>query len=293
MSPVITAFLALACLTMYHLEASAVVDASAHQKAMGTSIGDIGSKSPSRSRSNSAPTPSRAASPAASPVASPTPSLGSGVQAVNLGSAENFAILSLTGVTNIPTSAVTGNVGASPITGAAILISCTEVSGTIYSVDAAGPSPCAIINPSFLRTAVGDMMIAYGDASGRSNGLVINLGAGLLSGLTLSSGTYRWSTAVKITGDITLQGTSTDVFIFQVAGTLKTASGVNIILSGGVQAKNVFWVTTGAVTIGTTSHFEGTVLGATSISLLTGASIKGRLLAQTAVNLQMNVVTLP
>jgi hypothetical protein len=64
-------------------------------------------------------------------------------------------------------------------------------------------------------------------------------------------------------------------------------------LTGGAQAKNIFWQVAGAVTFGTTSHFEGNILGQTGINLQTGASINGRMLAQTAVTLQMNTVTKP
>jgi cytoskeletal protein CcmA (bactofilin family) len=84
-----------------------------------------------------------------------------------------------------------------------------------------------------------------------------------------------------------------DVFIFQVAGTLTMASAVKVILTGGVQAKNIYWVAAGAVTLGTTSHFEGNILGKTGINLQTGATMNGRMLAQTAVTLEMNTVVKP
>jgi cytoskeletal protein CcmA (bactofilin family) len=71
------------------------------------------------------------------------------------------------------------------------------------------------------------------------------------------------------------------------------SSAVRITLAGGAQAKNIFWQTAGAVTLGTTSHFEGNILSQTSISLKTGASINGRMMAQTALTLQMNTVTQP
>ena len=71
------------------------------------------------------------------------------------------------------------------------------------------------------------------------------------------------------------------------------SSAVKIILSGGAQAKNIYWQVADAVTLGTTSHFEGIVLGMTGINMLTGATINGRMLAQTAVTLQMNTVTRP
>jgi hypothetical protein len=211
---------------------------------------------------------------------------------VNLRMAGNFVILSKSGITNVPTSGITGDIGTSPITGAAIGVTCTEVVGTIYSVNAAGPS-CRVINASRLTTAVLNMQTAYTDAAGRSKPNYLNLGAGNIGGKTLKPGLYKWTSAVVIPTDFTISGGPNDVWIFQVAGTLKMSSAKKIILAGGAQAKNIFWQVSGAVTLGTTSHFEGIILGKTGINLQTGASINGRLLAQTAVTLQSNTVTKP
>jgi len=212
---------------------------------------------------------------------------------VNLGVAGDFVILSKTGITNVYKSTITGDIGSSPITGAAVLVSCAEVTGTIYTVDAAGPLPCRVTNATRLTTAVGDMQTAYTDAAGRSNPDFLNLGAGNIGGKTLTAGLYKFTSAVVIPTDITLTGSSTDVWIFQISGTLKMSSAVRITLAGGAQAKNIFWQTSGAVTLGTTSHFEGNILSQTGINLKTGASINGRMLAQTAVTLQMNTVVKP
>jgi hypothetical protein len=212
---------------------------------------------------------------------------------VNLGVAGNFVVLSKSGITNVYKSAITGDIGSSPITGAAIHVTCAEVTGSIYAVNAAGPLPCSIIDASRLTTAVSDMQTAYTDAAGLSNPDFLNLGAGDIGGKTLTPGLYKWTTSLLIPTDITLEGSSNDVWIFQVAGTLNMSSSVRITLSGGAQAKNIFWQTAGAVTLGTTSHFEGIILGATGINLQTGASINGRMMAQTAVTLQMNTVTQP
>ena len=213
--------------------------------------------------------------------------------AVNLGLAGKFVILSKSGITNVYKSAVTGDIGTSPITGAAIGLTCAEVTGAIYSVNAAGPLPCTITNASRLTSSVSNMQTAYTDAAGRSNPNFVNLGGGNIGGKTLTAGLYTWTSALVIPTDVTISGGPNDVWIFQVAGTLTMSSAVNIKLAGGAQAKNIFWQTTGAVTLGTTSHFEGTILSATGINLQTGASINGRLLAQTAVTLQMNTVTKP
>ena len=212
---------------------------------------------------------------------------------VLLASAGDFVILSKSGITDVFKSTITGNVGSSPITGAAILVTCAEVTGTIYSVDAAGPLPCTVTNATKLTAAVGDMLTAYNDAAGRINPDFLNVGAGSIGGETLTPGLYKWTSGVTIPTDVTISGGPNDVWIFQVAGTLTMSSAVRITLIGGAQAKNIFWAAAGAVTFGTTSHFEGNILGATGINLQTGASINGRMLAQTAVTLQMNTITTP
>jgi predicted acyltransferase (DUF342 family) len=98
---------------------------------------------------------------------------------------------------------------------------------------------------------------------------------------------------VTIPTDLTLSGAATDVWIFKVAGTLDMASAKSVILAGGASAKNIFWQVSGAVTIGTGTHFKGIILGQTSITMGTNSSINGRLLAQTAVNLDATTVTQP
>ncbi|MFT5250454.1 MAG: 6,7-dimethyl-8-ribityllumazine synthase, partial [bacterium] len=212
---------------------------------------------------------------------------------VDLNAAEDFAILSKSGITNVPPSVITGNVGTSPITGAALLLTCAQVDGAIYTVTAAGPLPCREMNPSLLTTAVLNMQAAYTDAAGRTAPDITNLGAGVIGGQTFGGGLYKWASTLVIASDINLLGGKDDVWIFQVAGTFNMSTAAKIILKGEAQAKNIFWQVSGAVTLGTTSHFEGTLLGATSIAVQTGATVNGRLLAQTAVTLQMNTVTIP
>ena len=220
----------------------------------------------------------------------PAPGNGTNPATVNLLTAGTFEILTTTGVTSVHPSVITGDVGASPITGAAIGLNCSEVTGTIYTVDAAGPQPCAVPAASKLTTAVNDMRTAYNDAAGRLNPDFLNLGAGNIGGRTLTAGLYKWTSAVSIPTNITIKGASTDIFIFQVGGTLNVSSNVIITLTGGVQAKNIFWQTTDAVTLGTSSQFKGNILGKTNIAVQTSASVTGRLLAQTAVTLQVNAV---
>jgi len=214
------------------------------------------------------------------------------IKGVNLGAAGNFVILSKTGITSVYKSTINGDIGTSPITGGTMVVSCGEVTGNVFSVDAAGPA-CKATSATMLTSAIGDMQTAYTDAAGRSDPDFLNWGAGNIGGKTLTPSLYKWTTALNIPTDIAISGSRTDVFIFKVAGTLKLSSGIRITLAVGVQAKNIFWVVSDAVTFGTTSHFEGNILGMTGINMQTGATINGRMLAQTAVTLQMNTVTPP
>ena len=216
---------------------------------------------------------------------------------VALGTSGNFAILAQSTVTNVPTSAITGNLGLSPaaasyITGfvptkVGTYWTSPQVVGGIFAADNDAPTP------SNLTTAVADMQTAYTDAAGRPSPNFLNLGAGSIGGLTLVPGLYKWASSLTIPADIALVGAANDVWIFQVTGDLTLSSAKAMAMSGGGQPKNVFWQVAGAVNLGTTSHAEGIVLCKTAIVLGTGASINGRLLAQTAVNLASNAVTQP
>jgi hypothetical protein len=138
------------------------------------------------------------------------------------------------------------------------------------------------------------MEAAYTDAAGRPAG-TLDLGGGTLSGDNLVPGTYTWTSFpnVDIKGDITLTGTATDVWIFQIPGTLDLESATQVKLAGGARAQNIFWQVAGAVTIKTTAHLEGIILGQTSIALQTDASMKGRALAQSEVALDSNAIIVP
>jgi hypothetical protein len=224
---------------------------------------------------------------------------GSGsVATVNLGTAANYVILAKSGISTVPTSAVTGDLGVSPaaatsITGFSLTVDSTnkfstspQVTGKVYASDYAAPTPAN------LTTAVGDMETAFTDAAGRAAG-VTELGAGNIGGMTLAPGVYKWGTGLMIPTDVTLKGSATGVWIFQIAKDLTMSSAVKVLLSGGALPKNVFWQVAGLVDLGTTAHCEGVVLTKTAVTLRTGASINGRLLAQTAVNIDSSMVVAP
>jgi len=222
-----------------------------------------------------------------------------GPPAVNLRSAANFTILAETGVTNVATSAITGNIGLSPtaataITGSSLVMdpsgtfsTSTQVTGKIYAASYASPTP------SMLTTAIGDMQTAYLDASGRTLPDFVNLGSGEIGGLTLQPGLYQWTTGVTVSSAPTFSGGSTDTWILQVAGTLNMASGQTMLLAGGANPQNIVWAVASGVTLGTTSHFEGVLLGKTGITVETGGSMNGRALAQTLVALQQATLVPP
>ena len=142
--------------------------------------------------------------------------------------------------------------------------------------------------------ATNDVITAYNDAASRAPPDFLNLGAGEIGGLTLARGLYKWTTSVTVTAaDATISGSSTDVWIFQTTGSLSVANGKKVTLVGGALAKNVFWQVALGSNVGTTGHLEGIVLSKTTGVLQTGASMNGRILAQTAVTFDKVTLTQP
>ncbi len=207
-------------------------------------------------------------------------------------------ILAKSGISTVPISAVTGNIGVSPaaatlITGFSLIADSTnvfsispQVTGKAYAADYAVPTP------SNLTTAIGDMQLAYTDAAGRAP-TVTELGAGNIGGKTLTPGVYKWGTGLLIPTSVILTGSATDVWVFQIAKNLTVSNATSVSLTGGAVAKNVFWQVAGLVDFGTTAHFEGVILTQTSINMRTGASVNGRLMAQTAVTIASSTVVGP
>lgn len=216
---------------------------------------------------------------------------------VSLGSSGNYVVLAKSAISNVPTSAITGDVAVSPaaatyITGFALTKAgaawtSPQVAGSVFAADNDVPTP------NNLTTAIGAMQTAYTDAAGRTSPDHVNLGAGAIGGLTLTPGLYRWNSTVTVPIDVTLSGGPNDIFIFQITGDLKMSAATAMKLVGGAQAKNVFWQVAGFVELGTTSHAEGIVLAQTKITFGKGASIHGRLFAQTAISLAASAVTSP
>lgn len=221
--------------------------------------------------------------------------------ALDMASSGNYVILSKAGISDTSGSVVTGNMGASPVTATAItnfalnvdasgdFSTAPNVNGNIYAADYVGGAD----TPGKLTTAIANMETAYTDAAGRTNPDYTEYGAGNIGGATLYPGLYKWGTGVLIPTTVYLSGSSTDVWIFQIAQDLVMSSNISVIMLGGAKPENVYWQVAGAVTIGTDSHFEGVILCATAVDIQTRASVDGRIYAQTAVTLDDSVIAQP
>lgn len=238
-----------------------------------------------------------------------TAAASSSLAPVNLGTAEDFVIFANTGIANATTCltpCITGDMGVGPgvtstaITGFNLILpaaspfsTSAQVAGNIYARDYAVPTPTKV------TTASNDMALAYTDAAGRPAGVGpnLNIGAGTVTTQTLAPGIYTWGSNVSLGAGqtLTLSGGPTDVWIFQISGTLTTDATSSVLLTGGALPKNVFWQVAGAsVTIGAApARFAGVVLAQVAINVGNQAILNSRLLAQAAVNLAQTTVTEP
>jgi hypothetical protein len=142
-----------------------------------------------------------------------------------------------------------------------------------------------------LTSAVSAMEAAYVDASTRPNPDFIEYKTGSIGSSDLVRGVYKFGTDVNISTNTNIKGSDpTDVWIFQIAGNLIVGANVRVDLLHGAQSKNIVWVVAGFVEVGIGAHFEGIILGATSANFLTGSSMNGKVLVQTAVTLQSTTI---
>ena len=219
------------------------------------------------------------------------------LEVVDLGTAGNYVVLAKSAINNNPTSAFTGDLALSPMAESFITgfsqtaetgySTSAQVTGRIYAADMTDPTP------SNLTTAVENMETAYTNAAGRTAPDFVELYSGEIGDKTLSPGLYKWGSNVLIAEDVTFSGSARDVWIMQVSDNVIMSSDKNIILSGGALAENIFWQVAGEVTIGTDSHFEGIILSKTGVTMNTGATLNGRILAQTAAIFDGNTVVEP
>jgi hypothetical protein len=191
---------------------------------------------------------------------------------------QNFAVLGATTVTNVPTSAITGNVGTYSgvtITGfnssPGVAVSDSQVTGTVQAGTAAA-------------------MMAQGDASSAFTTLMglsgLNLTGQDLGGLTLGAGAYSFSSSAQLTGVLTLNfaGASGQTIVIDVGSALTTAAGSKVVLEGWNPTDSVYWAVGSSATLGNTTSFEGNIIASASDTLITGATDGcGSVIALTAV----------
>jgi hypothetical protein len=198
---------------------------------------------------------------------------------VPLGTADSFAVLAGSTVTNTGPSVISGDLGLSPGTAVTGFPPGTVSAGTIHAADAVAGQ------------AKADLVTGYNDAAGRPSTATISAD---LAGRTLTPGVYTSASSLGLSGDLTLdaQGDPNAVFVFQAGSTLTAGSASRVLLVGGAQPCNVFWQVGSSATIGTSSAFAGNILALTSISMTTGATLNGRALARNgAVTLDTNTIT--
>jgi len=197
---------------------------------------------------------------------------------VNFGTADDFAVMAGSTITNTGSSMITGNLGLNPgtsVTGFPPGI----INGTQH-----------VANPTAVQAQI-DLITAYDNAVGQ---IPVSTVPTELGGTTKTAGVYDSAAGTfGITGTLTLdaQGDPSAVFIFKAASTLITAGASNVVLANGAQACNVFWQVGSSATLGTDSTFKGNILALTSITLTTGANVEGRVLARNgAVTLDTNTI---
>jgi hypothetical protein len=206
--------------------------------------------------------------------------------AIGLGTADGFAVLAGSGITNTGTTTVSGDIGSFPtptVTG--------DDAGQANDIRLTGTHR----DDTESAAAKGGLLTAYNNAAGQQSAQAVT--ADLANpAATLTPGVYTADTSMGLTGTLTLDGggNADAVFVFQAGTTLTTASASKVQLIGGAQACNVFWQVGSSATLGTDTAFVGTILAKTSITLNARASVVGRVLASNgAVTLDNNLIARP
>lgn len=196
---------------------------------------------------------------------------------VPLGTASRFAVLAGSGITNTGPTTVTGDLGTYPTTTMTGTGSIT-INGTNHAGDAV------------TQQAKTDLVTAYNTAAGEGPTSPITADLG---GQNLSPGVYNSASSIGLTGTLTLDahGKASATFVFQADSTLTTASASSVKLVNGAQACNVFWQVGDSATLGTGSSFRGSILALESITVTTGTTVDGRVLARNgAVTLDTDTI---
>jgi len=194
-----------------------------------------------------------------------------------LGSAQSFAVLGASKVTNTGPTIITGDLGVSPGTAVTGFPPGSVTGGTVHAGDATATAAQADAH-----TAYGNLVAQTCETNLTGKTLGTSPGA-----VTLSPGVYCFNSSAQLTGTLTLNGNG--VYIFKIGSTLTTASKSSVVLANGAAAGKVFWQVTSSATLGTNTAFEGSILANISDTITTGTSVTGRVFALTgAVTLSGN-----
>jgi type VI secretion system secreted protein VgrG len=210
--------------------------------------------------------------------------LATPAQAQSLGSAENFAVLGASTVTNTGTSTITSNVGVSPGSAITGFPPGIIINGGLHAADA------------MATQAHADLETAYNAFVGLVSPPANDLTGADLGGKTLTAGVYHYDTSATSSGALTFdaQDDPNARFVIQIGTTLITSSNSSVILSNGAKARNIYFVVGTSATLGSGSSIIGNILAYAAITTVSGTTVTGRLLALTeAVTLDTNNVTGP
>jgi hypothetical protein len=209
------------------------------------------------------------------------PQTGDAMTLTLLGTAQRFAVLGGSTVTNTGATTVDGNLGVAPGLAVTGFPPGLVTDGSIHAGDAVA------------LQAQHDTITAYNALAGEA--VTVDLTGQDLGGMTLVAGVYHFSSSAQLTGALSLdaQGDPNAVFVFQIGSTLTTASESSVVVLNGATDCNVFWQVGSSATLGTTTAFKGSLLALTSITLNTGAKVIGRALARNAaVTMDANDVSM-
>jgi hypothetical protein len=233
----------------------------------------------------------------------------------DLATAGDFVILATAGITNagitdVEQSYIYGNIGVYTGTAASLIGFSLEietsppnagqfaasrqlVGGKVYAADYPDPADYEVPpTSSKLERASGDMDDAYAAASSADCAADCDTYTDISLTGSLGPGLYTWGTSVTTSTNLNIDGTANDTWIFHSAGAVTIAANTQVILNGEAKAENIVWVVAGAMTVGENAHLKGIVMVTGAATFNTGASLDGRLLAET-VTLQANTFNKP